>query len=182
MPVRVMFVCTGNLCRSPMAEALLRHELSARGCGGVDVASSGTWAMEGNGASREAVSVLAARGVDLTPHQSRPLVGRELEAADLIVAMTIVHVEEILSLAPGVEPKVRLLKELDRLRIPESATAAERLAGMLAAARPRRRRSLDLDDPMGLPASSYERCVSELEIGIRALAYVLCGRPGAPEP
>jgi protein-tyrosine-phosphatase len=132
--------------------------------------------MMGNDASADAISVLEARGLDLSAHRSRSMVIEELDSADLIVAMTSVHVREILALSPGVEPKVRLLKELEKLTPEVTAdTAAERLAGMLAAARPRRRRALDVDDPMGLPISTYERCVSELEIGIRALADVLCG-------
>jgi protein-tyrosine phosphatase len=132
--------------------------------------------MAGNGASADAISVLESRGLDLSSHRSRPLAIEELDSADLIVAMTSAHVREIVALSPRVEHKIRLLKELEKLVQERAAeTSSERLAGMLAVARPRRRRALDVDDPMGLPISTYERCVSELETGIRALADVLCG-------
>jgi protein-tyrosine phosphatase len=159
-----------------MAEALFHHELRTRRCKEIEVASAGTWAMNGNSASAEAISVLAERGVGLGEHRSRPLAVEELASADLIVAMTGVHIGEILSLSPDVEHKIRLLKELEKI-VPKqvAGTLSDRVAAMLAVARPRRRRALDLDDPMGLPISSYERCLAELDVGIRALADVLCG-------
>jgi protein-tyrosine-phosphatase len=178
--MKVLFVCTGNLCRSPMAAALLRHELARRGCSDIEIASAGTWAVEGSGATTDAVSVLAARGVDLKLHQAQQLIAHDVVTADLVVAMTSVHVREILDLVPAAAPKIRLLKELAELEyVSLDEEVEERLLSFLEADRPPARRSFDVDDPMGLPASAYERCAEELGHGVRVLADLLCGP--APE-
>ena len=179
-------VCTGNLCRSPMAEALLRHELDARGCTDVEVASAGTWAGHDHPATSDAVRVVGDLGVDLQRHASRPLSASDVERADLVIAMTGVHVREITALAPGAVDKIRLMKELREIEIENSGpreTVAGRLDALLAGKRPHPRRSLDVDDPMGLPRSAYERCATELRDGISALVGVLCpDTQGSEEP
>ena len=171
-------ICTGNLCRSPMAEGVFRHAVEKRGCD-IEVASSGTWAYWGNPATEEAVEVLRARGIDLSGHQSRGLDPKELKAADLIVGMTSVHRREILQVAPEVEPKLVLLKELVEFALegdlPDSSEA--RLERLLGAPRPKWRRALDLDDPIGKPIGAYERTVAHIEMGVEVLVNALCGPP-----
>ncbi|HYO60388.1 MAG TPA: low molecular weight phosphatase family protein [Actinomycetota bacterium] len=167
--MKIVFVCTGNICRSPMGEALLRHELSVRGCDGVEVSSCGTWASAPQPATEHAVAVLHGRGIDLTAHRSRALDAAELEDADLVLAMTSVHVREIEELAPAALPKVRLMKELVELDLPPGAG----LAALLAATRPAPRRDLDVDDPMGLLPRSYERAAGEMEAGLKVVATAI---------
>ncbi len=164
-------MCTGNICRSPMGEALLRHELGVRGCDGVEVSSCGTWASAAQAATAHAVSVLGGRGIDLAPHRSRALDAAEMEDADLVLAMTSVHVREIEEMAPAALPRVRLMKELVELDLPPGAG----LEALLATTRPAPRRDLDVDDPMGLLPRSYERAAGEIEAGVKVLADVLCG-------
>ena len=177
--MKVVFVCTGNICRSPMGEAMLRHELAARGCEGVEVSSCGTWGLAQQPATPDAVTTLIERGVDLRPHRSRALDRAEIEEADLVVAMTSVHVREIGAEVPEALGKVRLVKELAELELggeTSPSTPEEGLARLLAATRPPARRSLDVDDPMGLPARAYERAAGEIEAGVRVLADALCPR------
>lgn len=178
--MKILFVCTGNICRSPMAEAMLRHALRERGCAGeIEIASSGTWAYDGSPATAAAVDTMSARGVDAGSHLSRAVDRDELLQADLIVAMTSVHVRELLEVAPEVKPKLVLHKELAEMApdLEGADHAEERLRRLLAAARPEQRRSLDVDDPMGLPVMAYERCAADLERGISALVDVLCAAP-----
>ena len=169
-------VCTGNLCRSPMAEAVLRHRLQERGCD-IEVASVGTWASFGQPATPEAIAVLRGRGIDLSGHNSRAVDPRELASADLIVAMTSVHRRELLQIAPEVEDKLILMKELVELALDPTVplSTEERLERLLGATRPRWRRALDLDDPMGKPVGAYERTLAHLELGISVLVEALCG-------
>jgi protein-tyrosine phosphatase len=158
-----------------MAEGLMRHALEARGCRDVEVASAGTWGGEGARSTPEAVAVLRERGIDIGSHRSRALDPTEVEAADVVVAMTSVHVREILDVAPNAGPKVVLLKALAEIKAPPRDDPAERFQAWLAAPRPEWHRAMDVDDPIGLPFGAYERCVREIEAGVGALADVVCG-------
>lgn len=91
MSVNLLFVCTGNTCRSPMAAALAREVLAARGIDDVTVASAGTSAWPGSPASEEVPVVLAEEGVELGDHQASPLTPESVEWADLILVMSVRH-------------------------------------------------------------------------------------------
>ncbi len=105
----ILFVCTGNTCRSPMAEFLFRHRL------GRDAAwqalSAGVIAVPDCPASQEAHEVLDELGIDASEHRSRPLSPELVEQATLIAAMTQGHRNELLARFPEVADKVRLLTE-----------------------------------------------------------------------
>ena len=95
----IVFVCTGNTCRSPMAEGLMRAELAKRGVSAA-VTSAGLAAM-GEPAADHAVTVMEECGLNLTRHRSRPLTKELADAADRIVVMTENH--RSLLLAAGVD-------------------------------------------------------------------------------
>ncbi len=96
-PMHVMFVCTGNTCRSPMAEVLLRAALAERGVDAT-VSSAGTGAWEGAPASEGAYLVALEYELDLSAHRARPLTPALIDEADLILTMSDGHrarVEEL---------------------------------------------------------------------------------------
>jgi protein-tyrosine-phosphatase len=160
-----------------MAEGLLRHELGSRGCEDVEVASAGTWATRGEPATEEAIAVSERDGIDISSHRSRPLAQEELEATDLVIAMTNMHLQEASSVLPEARSKTLLLKELAQIERPPlwpDATPEERLGTLLNGTRPKWRRKLDVADPIGRPMRFYERCFAELRDGVEALADVLC--------
>ena len=88
----IVFCCTGNTCRSPMAEYLLSDYLSKQNIGGVKIISCGINSDNGGGISRDSLEVLAEIGIDASSHQSQSITLRELIDADYIFAMTKSHV------------------------------------------------------------------------------------------
>jgi len=98
---RVVFVCTGNTCRSPLAEAALRGALGAE-AERVDVSSGGTAAWEGQPASEPSVTVAARDGFDLRAHRSRRVTPAMLRAADQVVVMERSHLAAVQAL--GADP------------------------------------------------------------------------------
>ena len=89
---RLLFVCTGNTCRSPMAEVIARHQITKLGWSEVEVGSAGVGAWEGSPPSEGAVRAAAANGLDLSEHSSTYLSQELVEEADLILTMSASHV------------------------------------------------------------------------------------------
>jgi protein-tyrosine phosphatase len=151
--LHILFVCTGNTCRSPMAEALCRRLLADRlGCQtaelqnrGYRIESAGVVGLAGGYASPNAVQAMQQRGVDLTGHFSQPLTVELIHQADYIYTMTASHLETVLSMVPS---------------------AADRAATLLP--------DSDIADPVGLDETGYQQCAQTIE---RALQRRLTEMP-----
>lgn len=145
--MNLLFVCTGNTCRSPLAEAIARAEAGRRGLDGVTCRSAGTSAYPGHPASPVGAVVAAERGIDLGEHRSRPLDLELVEWADRILVMARWHAETVLAGAP--DAPVELLTSY----LPVGHEARDR----------------DVPDPVGGDAHTYARTFDVLSAAVTGL-------------
>jgi RpiB/LacA/LacB family sugar-phosphate isomerase len=142
----ILFLCTGNVCRSPMAEGLFRH--AAKGRGEFRIVSAGLGAIDGDPPTHHSVMAMKEIGIDISKQRSNALTADMVRSADLILGMTHSHVDTVLLLYPSAVEKTFLLREFDDTLEPYEK---------------------DISDPIGSPYQTYVECRDQIEQGIVTL-------------
>ena len=150
MPKRVLFVCTGNTCRSPMAVGLLREMAPHLD---LDIRSSGTATYSGSPASSLAIDAMHEVGIDITDHRSATLNGDMIEEADLVFCMAERHRRHIVDWFKSMSDKVYLMREFDQERTDADYP--------------------DVPDPIGHEIDTYRRVLTMLERSMHEAIKIL---------
>ena len=191
MTFHVLHVCTGNICRSPMAEHLMREGLRARfgaGAAAFQVDSAGTWGHTGSPMEPHALTTLASYGVDGAGFRARELVVEHVVSADLVLTAAREHRTAAVVLAPRSASRTFTLREFARLTsvvdpaaLPpgdpvERAHALVRaVAGKRGLMPPNRPKDDDLEDPYQAPAAAFAVCAELVEATLQGPLDLLAG-------
>lgn len=149
---KILIVCVGNICRSPLAEHLFRHHLAHSG---LHIESAGLGALAGRPMDATALQLLAERGMDGATHRARQLSASMMHEADLVLAMEREHLSQMMRLAPESSGKVMLLHRWES--------------------------TLDIPDPYRQSREAFEHVFSMIEHGMQKwMTYLQPVRASAP--
>ncbi|MFA7549438.1 MAG: low molecular weight protein arginine phosphatase [Sedimentibacter sp.] len=152
--MNILFVCTGNTCRSPMAEGIFKDMLKKKNIDNINVSSAGLSVFPGEHANKKAIKALIEKGIDITTHRARQL-SDEINKADLILTMTLSHkqiIEDYLKhKSDETSPCLFTLKEFAAKLSDEKLTAP------------------DIQDPYGRNYSFYKKSRDEIEKELRKI-------------
>ena len=139
---KILFVCTGNSCRSVMAQGLLRHALEKKGYTDFQVLSAGVSTVGGLGATPETIEVMQQEGIDVSSHMSQPATPELIQSADVIFCMEQFQRDLIAERIPESESKLFMLKTFKLEKQPPDP---------------------NIGDPIGRPLEVYESCLMTIK-------------------
>ena len=156
-PQRILFVCTGNSCRSVMAQGLLQHrlkQLQHRLKRPVEVDSAGLFAVGGMPPSRDTLTLLQRDGIDMSSHMAQSVTHEMVRTADLILVMEWMQMEELVRRHPEAKGKVKLLKAFG---VPEGQPIGDPV----------------IADPIGKAPEIYEACYAVIRQSVERVAQAI---------
>ncbi|MCI9287340.1 MAG: low molecular weight protein arginine phosphatase [Clostridia bacterium] len=138
--MKIMFICTGNICRSAMAHKLMQKKLKDNEVKDIDVYSCGIFAENGDASTYNAIEVTKEYGVDLKSHKATNIRDSKIDEMDLILCATMSHKYSVIQMYPSLANKIYTLKEY----VDEN-------------------KDLDIKDPWGYDIEIYRFCIAEID-------------------
>lgn len=121
---KILTVCTGNICRSPAAEAMLKHKLQSS-YPDVEIQSAGVGALVGHGAHEQVIKILGKQGIDVTQHRARQINSALVGWSDLILVMENTHADDVGARYPAARGKVFKLGKWKSINVPDPFRQSE---------------------------------------------------------
>lgn len=150
--MKIMFICTGNICRSAMAEGMMKKLIKENNID-AEVYSCGIYAETGNDPTYNAQEAASEYGADISNHRATNIRDSKIEEMDIILCATISHKQSVLYLHPELEGKVFTMKEYAKLN--------------------KNGQDMDIKDPWGYDEFVYRKCASEIEECLEKIVGIL---------
>lgn len=141
--MKIMFICTGNICRSAMAEWMMKDKLNKNNINNIEIFSSGIYAQNGDTPTYEAIETMRENNIDLKQHRATNTTNSNINEMDLIFGMTQSHKNELAYLYPNLKDKIFTLKEYVNYN-------------------KEGHNSINIKDPWGFDIETYRSCAAEI--------------------
>lgn len=152
--MKIMFICTGNICRSAMAHWLMKKKLKENNLPNIDVYSSGIFAMPGDISTEEAINVMEEYGVNLKQHRATLTRDSNIQEMDIILCMTNSHKHTLIQMYPNLKDKIMTLKEYVDIT----------------------KDGVEIKDPWGYDIATYRFCAAEIDRCLEELIKKISGK------